>query len=64
MKIYLADTTHSIIDSTSEIVKNLIDKNQKCIVFAEDKITPLFLGYEENTSLTKVWQSSKLPLTA
>lgn len=39
MKIYLADTTHSIIDSTSEIVKNLIDKNQKCIVFAEDKIT-------------------------
>lgn len=39
MKIYFGDTTTSIIDKTSEIVKNLIDNNQKCIVFAEDKIT-------------------------
>ena len=39
MKIYFGDTTTSIIDRTSEIVKNLIDNNQKCIVFAEDKIT-------------------------
>ncbi len=39
MKIYLADTTETIVRTTAELVKNLISSGQKCIVFSEDKIT-------------------------
>lgn len=39
MKIYLGDTTQKIVSVTGEVVKNLIDSGEKCVVFSEDKIT-------------------------
>ncbi|MBO7215206.1 MAG: hypothetical protein J6V66_06920 [Clostridia bacterium] len=39
MNIYLADTTAKTVQTTAEVVKNLINEGKKCIVFSEDKIT-------------------------
>ena len=39
MNVYLSDTTAKTVQTTAEVVKNLIDEGKKCIVFSEDKIT-------------------------
>ncbi len=39
MNVLLTDTTAKTVQVTAEVVKNLIEKGKKVIVFAEDKIT-------------------------